>query len=171
VPARPHLSNPIVHRPRIDEIDVRLWEISENLHRAELSTLERSEQIAEWVTLTEAKPSEAVSALVGQKLSTRGRNGEGRPEGGVAAAAREIGVSRQGAERAAKIAGISDDAKDAAKAAGIDDNQSALLRAHWRLPTSYLISDSGAFVSPTPAPPDAPRQPLTRGVSLLSALN
>ena len=30
----------------------RLWEISENLHRADLSALERAEQIAEWVALT-----------------------------------------------------------------------------------------------------------------------
>lgn len=36
-----------------DEIDLRLREIAENLHRAELTVQERSEQIAEWVRLTE----------------------------------------------------------------------------------------------------------------------
>jgi hypothetical protein len=37
-----------------------LWEPSENLHRAELSTLEHSERIAEWVKLTEqVKPISA----------------------------------------------------------------------------------------------------------------
>src|SRR5262249_19655570 len=39
----------------LDEIDCRLWEISENLHRAELTTLERSNQIAEWVKLSEER--------------------------------------------------------------------------------------------------------------------
>ncbi len=34
-----------------DEIDYRLWEIAENLHRAELTVLERSQHLAEWIRL------------------------------------------------------------------------------------------------------------------------
>jgi hypothetical protein len=33
----------------------RMWEISENLHRAELKALERDEQIAEWIELVERR--------------------------------------------------------------------------------------------------------------------
>ena len=62
---------------KVSEVDARLWEISENLHRADLSTLERSEQVAEWIALTEGKP---VSSQVETKRSVRGVEGEGRPE-------------------------------------------------------------------------------------------
>jgi ParB-like chromosome segregation protein Spo0J len=61
-----------------DEPAARLWEIAENLHRADLTVLERSEHIAEWVRLTDG-----VSRQVDAKLSTRGRAREGRPESGV----------------------------------------------------------------------------------------
>ena len=40
---------------KASEIDARLWEISENLHRAELSALERAEQIDEWRAPTAEK--------------------------------------------------------------------------------------------------------------------
>ena len=60
----------------------RLWEISENLHRAELTDLEEYEYIAEWLKLTEEdKP---VSAQNGQKGKT------GRPKGGLSEAARKL---------------------------------------------------------------------------------
>ena len=39
----------------LDETERRLWEIAENLHRAELSSLERSEQIAQWIRLCEQR--------------------------------------------------------------------------------------------------------------------
>ena len=102
-----------------DDTDARLWEISENLHRAELTKLERNEQIAEWIKLTEAKE---VSAQVEPKPQC------GRPKSGVRAAARELGVDRNEAQRSIKIAEITDEAKDAAREAGLDDNQSALLK-------------------------------------------
>ena len=33
------------------ELDARLWEIAENLHRAELNALERAEHISQWIRL------------------------------------------------------------------------------------------------------------------------
>lgn len=99
------------------EDQARLWEISENLHRAELTVQQRADQITEWVTL-----SDRVSGQVAQKPQG------GRPAGGVSAASRELGIERTEIRRAAKIASISDQAKDAARDAGLDDNQSALLR-------------------------------------------
>jgi ParB-like chromosome segregation protein Spo0J len=38
-----------------DDIEARLWTISENLHRTELSALQRSEQIAEFARLTKER--------------------------------------------------------------------------------------------------------------------
>jgi hypothetical protein len=32
--------------------EARLWEIAENLHRAELSKVERDENVAEWIKIT-----------------------------------------------------------------------------------------------------------------------
>lgn len=98
--------------------DARLWEIAENLHRAELTKLERDDNIAEWIKITER-----VSSQVAKKPEG------GRPEGGVNAAARELGVDKDDAYRAVKVASLSDEAKDAARETGLDNNRSALLDA------------------------------------------
>lgn len=105
---------------KMDEIDAEMWEISENLHRAELTKLERDEQISRWVELIELK---RVSAQVDQKPQG------GRPEGGIAAASRELGIERKDAARAVQVAALSDEAKEAAREHGLDDNRSALLEA------------------------------------------
>lgn len=102
-----------------DEVQAELWEIAENLHRAELTALERSEQIARWVVLTDQNVLSQVAT----------KHCVGRPEGGVRAAARELGVDKDDAHRAVKVASLSDDAKQAAKEVGLDDNRSALLQA------------------------------------------
>lgn len=102
-----------------DERDARLWEIAENLHRAELTVLERSEHVAEWIRLTEEKVAQLGPPSGGHQPA----------EAGIRKAAREIGVSRQQAQRAAKVDGLSDEAKTAAREVGLADNQSALLKA------------------------------------------
>ena len=63
-----------------DDQRARLWEISENLHRTDLTRLERAEQIAEWIEITES-----VLAQNGPKLKTAkpGRDVGGRPESGL----------------------------------------------------------------------------------------
>lgn len=100
---------------RGDETQARLWEIAENLHRAELTVQERSDLVAEWVELVDGRVSRQV---VGKS---------GRPEGGSAAASRELGLNEREVQRAVKIASIAPEAKDAARDAGLSDNQSALL--------------------------------------------
>jgi ParB-like chromosome segregation protein Spo0J len=103
-----------------DDIEIELREIAENLHREDLTVLERSDHTARWIELKDVK---TVSGQVAPKP-----NG-GRPEGGLSAATRELGVERTEARRAIKVASLSDDAKAAAVEHGLDDNQSALLAA------------------------------------------
>ncbi len=110
-----------------DDTDARLWEISENLHHADLSVIERAEHIAEWIRLTEEK---LISAQVAPKSKSKTNpKGSGRQEGGINAAVRELGIDRTEAQRAVKIAGLTPEGREAARQAGLDDNQSALLKA------------------------------------------
>jgi len=64
-------------------------------------------------------------AQVGPAVKPRGH---AQPQSGINAAVRELGITRQEGQRAAKIDAISPEAKKAAKAAGLDDNQSALMQ-------------------------------------------
>lgn len=107
-----------------DEVEARLWEIAENLHRRELNVLQRSQLIANWVEIANQRSGQVVHKPNG-----------GRPEGGIAQAARTLpvpgkteGGRRKNIERSMKIAEISPEAKQAAKSAGLADNQSALLK-------------------------------------------
>jgi hypothetical protein len=109
------------------ELDARLWEIAENLHRAELTVAERSRHIAEWVRLTRfTNTSEANNNCA---TCTDIPRGPGQPQGGVSAAARELGIERTDAIRAIKIDSLTVEAKAAAVETGLDNNQSALLAA------------------------------------------
>jgi ParB/RepB/Spo0J family partition protein len=96
----------------------RLWEIAENLHRAELTAQERAEEIAEWVRITNK----------GAQCAQVSKGGRGN-EGGISAASRELGLGRTEVQRAIKIASLTPEAKEAARDAGLDDNRSALLKA------------------------------------------
>lgn len=97
-------------------------EISENLHRAELSVQERAKLVAEWVELTGEKPGQ-----VGPLSGGRGN------ESGVRLAARELPVEgkteearRHNVRRAIKIASLSPEAQAVAVETGQDD----ILHAH-----------------------------------------
>ena len=104
----------------------RMWEIAENLHRADLSALERSEHIAEWDRLATEKP--ALQAVQGEPLESRRADGRGhRREGGERAAARELGLDRLKLRRAKQVAALSPEAKAAAIECGLHTNQAALL--------------------------------------------
>ncbi len=97
------------------EFEARLWEIAENLHRAELTALERAEHISQWIRLrdqtAERRPCGQADDKLGQVGPVSELNkaapaapvlapgGRGR-EGGIRAAARELGISRTGARRA-----------------------------------------------------------------------
>ncbi|GAN55453.1 hypothetical protein [Tanticharoenia sakaeratensis] len=73
---------------------------------------ERADHIAEWVRITENK-------LAHNEPVSRAKEGRGNT-GGVRAAVRELGIERNEAQRAVKIAGISEEARAAADEAGRD---------------------------------------------------
>src|SRR5215471_11795575 len=103
-----------------DDRAARMWEIAENLHRAELTVLERDEQIAEWMRLAE---------LDAAQVDPHHPRKAGQQPGGINAASRDLGIERKAAQRAMKIDSLSPEAKEAARELGLDDNQSALLEA------------------------------------------
>ena len=104
--------------------EARMWEIAENLHRADLTVLEREEHRTEWIRLAgKNEPDSDKPPQVGA-VSTGGRGNQG----GVRAAGRELGISKGAADRAMKIANMDPEAKAAAKETGLDKNQAALLQ-------------------------------------------
>jgi len=107
-----------------DEVEARLWEIAENLYRAELTALEEAEHLAEWIRVMERK-------VVSRQKVAKPKGG--RPEGAITKAARELPLKgktrqarRKAIERKLKIASITQEARTAAKEAGLDDRLSAL---------------------------------------------
>ncbi len=117
------------HALNMQGSDRHAWmvEIAENLHRAELTALERSEHIAAWIKLIKEDPqgsgeAEDASGELDKRVS-------GRPKGGRSAAARKIGISEADARRSERIAALPDEAKAEAKGLGLDNNQVALLKA------------------------------------------
>jgi ParB-like chromosome segregation protein Spo0J len=137
---------------KLSDLDARMWEISENLHRAELSVTQRAEQIAEYAALAkEKREAERVSAQVGQKAPYR-------PEGGDSLAARDLGITRQEVQRAQTIAALPEKTKEAARSLGYEDNQSALLAvAKERTPEAQIaalqtIAERGRVRRPSARP-------------------
>jgi ParB/RepB/Spo0J family partition protein len=115
-----------------DDIHAEMAMIAENLHRAELTKLERDEQIARWIELSGDQSSENLdqgSSAEGVSSQLATKTERGRPESGVNAAARELGLKKDDAHRAIKVASLSNEAKQAARSAGLDNNRSALLEA------------------------------------------
>ena len=89
-----------------DEQDARLWEISENLHRCDLSAVERAEHIDEWRRLTVAKGAQVAHPCGGAQPSDRGHS----------KAAEVLGVSRDTVRRAERIAALPEEVREQAKA-------------------------------------------------------
>jgi ribosomal protein L36 len=101
-----------------DQVDARLWELTENLFRADLRVLEQAESLDEWIRLVDEKTKD------GQVAHPGGRQPHDK---GVSRAARELNLHRENVRRAETIANICPDAKSKARQQGLDDNQSALL--------------------------------------------
>jgi ParB-like chromosome segregation protein Spo0J len=113
-----------------DDLTVRQWEIAENLHRADLTALEHDQHVAEWVKIEieKQKQHELQSGHFTQIESKRTDGRGHRPEGGVAATARDLGIERTKVRRALEVDKIAPEAKEAAVEAGIANTQSDLLK-------------------------------------------
>ena len=85
--------------------EARMWEIAENLHRADLSAVERAEHIEEWRVLAEKVRNN--SAPLG---------GAQPAEKGARQAARDLGIDEKTVRNAAKIAALPPEVKEQAKA-------------------------------------------------------
>ena len=108
-----------------DKVAAELWEIAENLHRAELTAMQRSMGVGRWIKLTAKQIAKDKLRQV-DAVSVGGRG----KESGVRAAARELGISEPTARRSVKIATeLKPAAQREAERLGLDDNQRALERA------------------------------------------
>ena len=76
----------------------------------DLTQLEHSEKIARWVELSEFQ-----KAQIAPNESKRSDGRGHRPESGVQAASRELGINKDDAHRSVKVASITERAKEAAR--------------------------------------------------------
>lgn len=83
-----------------DDIEAELWEIAENLHRADLTKEQRDQHIRRYAELIEAKDARVVVVQNEPKLSARGRSNEGRPKGVAQKVAEQTGLSKSTVRRA-----------------------------------------------------------------------
>ena len=82
-------------------------EITENLHRAELTALERSKLVAEWAELT------------GESVATCDSKGGRAKREGVRDAARQLGMDKDDVHRAVRVASLSPEAQAVAVEEGL----------------------------------------------------
>jgi ParB/RepB/Spo0J family partition protein len=95
---------------RGDKTERQLWTLAENLHRADLTALQRGEWVTKW-----------------EKLIKRQKGAQNAQDKGLSKTAKGLGMTREEVRRSRQVAGISPKAKRVAEAMGLADNQSALL--------------------------------------------
>jgi ParB-like chromosome segregation protein Spo0J len=99
--------------------DARMWQLMENLYRADLTALQRAEHVTELV-------QGVLQGAEGVQVAPPG--GQQPHDRGIKKAAKALGFTRDEVRRSLKIDGICEAAKTKAKELGLDDNQSALLK-------------------------------------------
>lgn len=93
------------------ELDARLWEIAENLHRADLTALQRDEHIAAWDRLSAEKA--ALSGEISPPLS-------------IKATAKALHLDRKDVREAIRVAALPQEVKEEATRLGLDRSHAAL---------------------------------------------
>lgn len=157
-----------------DDVEAQLWQLSENLHRAELTKLEYDRQVVRYAELLKAKVAgEAAAPQAGresaipvedEKPRQLGAVSGGRGNtGGYREAARELNIPEQTIRRAYQTASLSSEAQEAAVETGLDDNRSALLEAaKERTPEAQTATIRRLAEQKTSAPAAAPPTPPAR---------
>jgi hypothetical protein len=122
-----------------NDVEAQLWQLSENLHRAELTKLQYDQQVVRYAELLKAKQAgETVTPLPPQqqcqpdadKVRQAAAPSGGRGNtGGYREAARELNIPERTVRRAYQTASLAPEAQEAAVETGLDDNRSALLEA------------------------------------------
>ena len=121
----------------------RAWEYSENVDRAELTVLERAEQIAELIRLEVRPPTEEPTQVVSDQEPTQSvplsKGGRGK-KGGIRQAAKKLRINREEARRSVLIDKLPPQAKQFAREHGFADNLEVLQKAaEAKDPLDYLI--------------------------------
>jgi ParB-like chromosome segregation protein Spo0J len=159
-----------------DDIEARLWQISENLHRTELHPVHRAEQIAEFAKLTKERLEAQKQAPVDQGparpegvlVQVAPKPQGGRPESGDRLVARELGITREEVWRSQTIAAMPDEVKARAVELGRGGTQAALLRAA-KEPTPEAQVEALERRADRAAVPIAPRPPALRNLENIAA--
>jgi ParB family chromosome partitioning protein len=111
-----------------DGFDADLWEVAENLHRRELTAMQRNVAVGKWVRLAAKKLKRNQRDI----RTNVGPKSKGRPvgAGSIRAAAQVLNIPRTTAARAVYIAeNLTKSAQQEAEKLGLDNNQRALERA------------------------------------------
>ena len=102
----------------LDDFVVKMMEIAENLHRADLTTQERNEQLARWVALLEKRkpPDIGAAAPISEKPGRK-------PSAAVAEVAKRSGLGTKTVKEAIKTTGLAPEVKAAADDAKLSHKQ------------------------------------------------
>jgi hypothetical protein len=122
-----------------NDVEAQLWQLSENLHRAELTKLQYDQQVVKYAELLKAKRAgETATPLPPQQQCQPEADKVRQPAavscgrgntGGYREAARELSIPERTVRRAYQTASLAPEAQEAAVETGLDDNRSALLEA------------------------------------------
>jgi hypothetical protein len=128
-----------------NDVEAQLWQLSENLHRAELTKLQYDQQVVRYAQLLKVKLAGETAVPIQPQQESEIRVRESQPDqlrqagaqyGEPVAdrvssrfVARELNIPEQTVRRAYQTASLSPEAQKAAVETGLDDNRSALLEA------------------------------------------
>lgn len=108
----------------------RLAEVAENLHRREITALERDELVVRWAELVEQRAGQVAQPVPAVLSDGRKAGPQHKAKAdGIRQTARELGMSRESVRRAMKVGNLSQEAKQAAREHGLANNRGALLEA------------------------------------------
>jgi hypothetical protein len=150
-----------------NDVEAQLWQLSENLHRAELTKLQYDQQVVRYAELLKAKQAgETVTPLPPQqqcqpdadKVRQAAAPSGGRGNtGGYREAARELNIPERTVRRAYQTASLAPEAQQTAVETGLTTTGPLCSRqprriARRRRPQSFAASQSGRLWPPSHQP-------------------